>query len=295
MVLTELHSGITDDLNCIVFLNDSTGYACGGTRYESGRILKTIDRGFTWQNQSSADMSKALYKIVFPSSDTGFCCGYDGKIFRTFNGGSDWDPYQTGRWFPLRDIFMLNSVKGFSCGGDGYQLGYKVSTASSGNLWTGDTSKMEYRSIHFFNDSAGVLAGYGAILSTTNGGETWSYTNADQDFFVSMDFVNDMIGYAVGYTGSILKTNDGGKTWERLRNANSLFVPQKLFNWVAFRNEHIGYIAGDNGCFLKTVDGGSHWQEVDNAPGDDWKGISLTGDGGFVCGTGGKIFHFLDQ
>ncbi len=291
---TELKSGTTDDLNSLFFENDSIGYVCGGSRYEKGDVLKTTDGGFTWIDQSSPDMSKALYKITFPSHDTGFCCGYNGKIFRTFNGGDHWDYYQSSLWWTLRDIFFLNTQKGFSCGGDGFRKGDKISTSNSGEAWSGDTSQLEFRSIHFFNASVGVLAGYGAILRTTDGGETWNFTNAQQDFFVSMSFVNDEVGYAVGYTGSILKTTDGGNSWERLRNPNSLFQPSWLFNQIIFRDENVGYIVGDGGCFLKTQDGGNHWNKIENSPDADWKGIALVSNGGFLCGTGGKIYRFIE-
>jgi photosystem II stability/assembly factor-like uncharacterized protein len=140
----------------------------------------------------------------------------------------------------------------------------------------------------------GVIAGYGTIERTTDGGETWKYTNAQQDFFVSMSFVNDETGYAVGYTGSILKTRDGGESWDRLRNANSLFESPEYFNRVIFRDENVGYIVGEHGCFMKTEDGGNQWMKVDNAPDVDWNGIALVKNGGFLCGTGGKIYRFLE-
>lgn len=291
---TELSSGTNYDLNNLFFLDDSTGYVCGGSRYEKGEILKTTNGGFTWLNQSTTDMSKALYKITFPSHDTGFACGYDGKIFRTFDGGNYWEYFQSSLYRPLRDLFMLNSQKGFCCGGDGFQSGCTLSTSDAGNSWKTDTSIFEYRSIFFFNDSAGVIAGYGAILQTTDGGQHWNYTNARQDFFVSVHFVNDEVGYAIGYTGSVLKTMDGGQSWDRLRNSNSLFESPLLFNRVIFRDENVGYIIGEQGCFMKTEDGGNHWLKVENAPNVDWKGIALVKNGGFLCGTGGKIYRFLE-
>ena len=295
LIFTELPSITTNDLNSIFFLNDSTGYACGGLRYDKGDILKTTNGGFTWHDQSNTDMIKAFYKITFPSLDTGYACGYEGgKVFRTFNGGNTWEKIVAGVYVPMRDIFMLNSQKGFCCGGDGFKSGCTYSSTDAGDSWTSDTADLEYRSIFFFNDSVGVLAGYGAILRTTNGGESWNYTNAKQDFFVSMSFVNDEVGYAIGYTGSILKTTDGGQSWDRLRNSNSLFQPSWLFNAVIFRDENVGYIVGNNGCFLKTEDGGDHWNKVENAPDIDWKSIALVGNGGYVCGVGGKIYRFIE-
>jgi hypothetical protein len=122
-IFTELSSGTTDDLNNLFFLDDSTGYVCGGLRYDKGEILKTTNGGSSWINQSTTDMSKALYRIIFPTRDTGFACGYDGKIFRTFDEGNHWEYFQSNLYRPLRDLFMLNAQKGFCCGGDGFRSG----------------------------------------------------------------------------------------------------------------------------------------------------------------------------
>lgn len=293
-LFTELPAGTTRDLNNIYFLNDSIGYVCGGLRYDKGDILKTTDGGFTWTDQSTPDMSKALYGITFISEDTGYICGYDGKIFRTYNAGIVWEYFQSSWYIVIRDICFPGSGRGLACGGDGYQTGALFQTGDSGNSWSFDTTSIEWRRIFFFNDSEGLLAGYGTILRTTDGGENWSHTDARGDFFVSMDFLNERVGYAVGYTGSVLKTTTGGQSWETLRNANSLFQSPVYYNRVVFRNEYTGYIIGENGCFLKTENGGDNWQQIENAPDFDWRGIALTNEGGFICGTEGKIFRFID-
>jgi len=291
---SRLTSGTTDDLDDILFLNDSIGYACGGLRYDKGDILKTIDGGFTWVDQSDSNMTKELYHLNFLSKDTGLSCGYDGKIFRTYDGGMNWQYLQTYYYRPIRSVFMLNANKGFACGGDGFNHGYQLQT-STADTWQVDTSNVEYRDLFFFDEFYGVMCGYGLILRTSDGGESWTYTNAKQDFFVAMNFVNDEIGFAIGYTGSIWKTNDGGENWERLRNSNVLFTPRWYFNCIEFRDANVGYIAGERGCILKTEDGGDHWDKVENSPDVDWLGISLVSNGGFLCGTGGTIYRFVDK
>jgi photosystem II stability/assembly factor-like uncharacterized protein len=239
-------------------------------------------------------MSKALYQLDFLSSDTGFCCGYDGKIFRTYNGGANWQYFQTNYYKPIRSVFMLNANKGFACGGEGFNHGYQLQSNTDGETWIVDTPNVEYRDLYFADEMNGVMCGYGLILHTSDGGESWTYTNAKQDFFVAMNFVNDQTGFAIGYTGSIWKTNDGGESWERLRNSNVLFTPQWYFNCIEFRDANVGYIAGEHGCILKTEDGGQSWSRIENSPDVDWLGISLVSNGGFLCGTEGIIYRFVD-
>ncbi len=293
-MFSELYSGTNLDLEAITFINDSTGFVCGGSRYSQGVLLKTNDGGVNWKNVSTQYMEKALYNFSFIKNDTGFCCGYDGKIFSTNDVGETWSFYQTYAWKPLRSIFMFNSRDGFSVGGNGFEKGCFLNWNIVEGYWHVDTTNAEYRDLYFFNRNEGLISAYGKILRTNDGGETWTITNANQDFFVSMSFVNDNVGYAIGYTGSILKTTDGGQTWDRLRNANSLFRPTAYFNKVIFKDENAGYIIGEKGCFMKTEDGGDHWSQIKNVPEINLKGIYLVNNGGYVCGEGGKIYRFLE-
>ncbi|MEP7127574.1 MAG: YCF48-related protein, partial [Chitinophagales bacterium] len=137
-VFAELNSGISHDLNDIYFVNDTTGYTCGGDRYIEGNILKTTDGGTTWMPQGET-LEKALSRIQFISADTGFIVGIDGKIYRTYNGGNSYSLYQSGRYQPIHDVWMLNTKKGFCCGGDGHKTGYIYSTLTGGDSWSIDT------------------------------------------------------------------------------------------------------------------------------------------------------------
>lgn len=292
-VFTELHSGISRDLNDIYFVDDTTGYVCGGERYNTGDILKTTNSGETWLPQGE-NLEKALYRINFSRYDTGFIVGFEGKIYRTHNGGSNWNLYQLARYQPLHDIFMVNEEDGYVCGGDGFALGYIYQTHDGGNFWSIDTFPQELRSIFFTGESTGFAAGYGVIFKTNNGGESWQLTDAAGDFFQSVTFTDEQTGYAVGYEGSILKTTDAGASWSKIRNGNILFQATWHLHEVAFRSSATGYIIGEKGCFLKTTDAGEHWEEIKNAPEINFHGIFLSDEGGYLCGEGGKIYRFLE-
>src|SRR6188768_1418886 len=88
-----------------------------------------------------------------------------------------------------------------------------------------------------------------------------NYIN-ERDLF----FVNDQIGFIVGYNGNIYKTTNAGKSWEKKNSGTSLH----LFS-VFFLNENVGFAAGEvmrnclsddcnkGSVFLKTTDGGETW------------------------------------
>ncbi len=293
LIFTELPSGTTHDLNDIFFVNDSTGYACGGERYTEGNILKTTDGGNTWKAQGE-NLNKALNRQYYASADSGFIVGMDGKIYKTTDAGNYWNLYQSPRYQPLHDVVMLTAQKALCCGGDGYKTGYIYSTYDGGEHWSIDTFPMEFRSLFFTDDETGFVAGYGVIFKTTDGGTEWQLTEAKGDFFQSVFFTSALTGYAVGYEGTILKTENGGDDWELLRNGNNILQETWHPGQITFRDATTGYIIGEKGCFLRTSDAGVTWQQVENAPKIDFHGIYLTSSGGFLCGEGGKIFRFLE-
>lgn len=72
-------------------------------------------------------------------------------------------------------------------------------------------------------------------------------------------FLNETLGWIVGYEGTILNTTDGGITWTK-----SIIPIHEFGNLysVFFINENIGYVGGSDEILFKTEDGGSTWQEV---------------------------------
>lgn len=65
----------------------------------------------------------------------------------------------------------------------------------------------------FFSDAATgtVVGGRGAILRTTDGGNSWlSQSSGTSNFLLGVAFLDAHTGIAVGYGGTILRTNTGG-------------------------------------------------------------------------------------
>lgn len=290
----ELSSPTSVRLNSIAVVDDSVVYACGGIRYDLGVLLCSRDAGLTWQQINTLDLRKELFALWLFSADTLVMANYDGLICRSENGGDTWSTNQPRFWKPVRDFHFYDARHGWACGGEGFQNGVLHFSTDGGANWIADTFEIELRDLHFFDARRGLAAGYGAILFTDDGGASWQRTNAKRDFFVGFSFPDQYVGYAAGFQGSVWKTLDGGQTWQRLRNGNSLLEPQRHFNRIAFRSRNVGYLVGPNGCFLKTQDGGQSWKIAARLPRFDVEGIALTADGGFLCGSNGRLFRFFD-
>jgi photosystem II stability/assembly factor-like uncharacterized protein len=139
---------------------------------------------------------------------------------------------------------------------------------------TDDSFDDFYIEVYFINKDTGfVIASIAemeyekVLLRTTNGMETWDtirksdigvspYTN-----FISIDFVNDTLGY-ISCQGDILKTENCGETWYSLDTADVLHITAGWYS-ILFVNKDTGFIAYQDGgaeC-LRTYDGGWTWEE----------------------------------
>jgi hypothetical protein len=105
---------------------------------------------------------------------------------------------------------------------------------------------------YFINEQTGFVGGTdGALLRTTDGGQTWTpavlgYTNLG---FASFAFVDDSHGYAItNYFNSgsseIYETFDTGLTWQKIYTTGN-----GLFNLAAVNGKV--YISGDGGTLLQ--------------------------------------------
>lgn len=102
--------------------------------------------------------------------------------------------------------------------------------------------------------------------------ENWIVTKRSHNLNINdrdMFFVNQNVGYVVGYNGMMFKTTNAGQIWGQQTTGTTLH----LFS-VYFVNEQIGFASGagmygclDEDCdkgavFLKTTNGGQTWEKT---------------------------------
>jgi photosystem II stability/assembly factor-like uncharacterized protein len=284
----------TDDkLQALSFPNEQTGFAVGGLRFGQEKMLKTEDGGQSWQPLPDF-FGQTWFDIHFLDSLQGYVCGQSGKLLRTADGGQQWRLVQLPRWLPMRAVFAVHDSLVFAVGGVAYDEGVITRSVDQGRSWElVDTPTVELRDITFVDDQRGFICGFGTIMSTEDGGNSWEISPIDGEFFCAIHFPSEQVGYAVGRTGSIVKTRDGGKTWERLRNGNRMVQAHHFYNDVIFWDESTGFISGDRGLLLYTEDGGESWQRLETDTKEDLLGLWLKGrHQGYVLGTLGSFFRF---
>jgi photosystem II stability/assembly factor-like uncharacterized protein len=106
----------------------------------------------------------------------------------------------------------------------------------------------------------------------TIGLEGWEISKSTYDFDINprdIYFVNENIGFVVGYNGNIFKTTDAGTTWRKQNSGTILHLHS-----VYFIDENVGFVSGnamseclDADCgkgsvLLKTINGGDTWTKT---------------------------------
>ncbi|MDN5215235.1 YCF48-related protein [Fulvivirgaceae bacterium BMA12] len=271
----------------VFFTSENTGYLI-----HKNVIYKTTDRGGKWEevlniepNRDKFSTSAYFESLFFVDENVGYAVGWFEKIFKTTDGGKNWD---TLRWSKSATPFRRLTGVHFLNADVGFVAGYEIDD-------------------YFLN--IGVYQHF--LMTTTNGGKTWTETllGGESDHqLANFQFLNDKTGYLLIANQNrffpidkIIKTTDGGATWEQLPLPNMVI---RNMTWV---NEDIGFAAGGPGFVLeenlviKTVDGGKSWT-TDTLP--TWKGFNMNhcfdikmqdAQRGLVVGAGGSVYYTTDQ
>lgn len=172
-------SGTTLSLNSVFFTDINTGYAVG----DSGLIIKTTDGGLNWFRQISGTVNK-LKRIRFNSSEYGIIAGASGTILKSTNGGYLWLHQSGDTDFFLWDVAYSNTNVAAIVGTHHEDL--NIFPNNSIILWTtnGGFNWIEQLNgtvsgskplfcLRLINENVGFVAGWGALLKTTNGATTF--------------------------------------------------------------------------------------------------------------------------
>lgn len=284
-----------EDLNRILFVNDTLGFIAGGSKYYTSDLLTTTDGGKTWSLYRFTDeISKAVYGLAFNGSDI-YGVGYDGKIYVKNPANADWQRVQAPIWEWFQSIAFSEPDKGFIVVGDNYQSGRIYRTDDLGNTALVDSFPYQLNDIAFPTAQTGYACGYGAVLKTTDGGDHWELLNVKGDFFRSISCVDANNAWIAGYNGSIFHTSDGGQSWERQRNGDNPLQKKYRLRFIVFKDLYTGYAVGDKGLIIKTTDAGKHWVEFEHVVDEDLRCITVHPDGSlWAVGAGGTVLHIKE-
>lgn len=212
------------------------------------------------------------------------------QLLRTQDGGTHWSEVGSDD-NTLYVVKYVSTVEGWSIsqvgdkaeqnpGSDGTEIQYTLMhTTDGGTTWSVQWEGRQVSTLHlslWFQDASNGFALIGnSLLTTQNGGGTWTSVSFGTSDFTpqSISFTDREIGWVIGVNGKddkiiVLHTKDGGKSWI-----------QQFEKTYPDSGSHVGSIGIDftdsetgwfltsdlgtwNGDLYNTLDGGSSWNKI---------------------------------
>jgi len=250
----------------VIFINDNTGFVCGGWGELTGYLYKTTNAGLNWFTintpfgKSFNDMSVLNEDTIYIADDM----DYWGGVFRTTNGGQTWQTiFNAGTINNPSKIYMYNKDIGFIC-----RTGTSFFKTTNGGInWFQITGYGEFFDIYFADSLTGWKCP-GIMQKTTDGGYNWitqvlpsgypiastgisNFSNINKDTIWG---VGGLLYTPNGYRGILYRTTNGGINWQYQIPDTGFQIPQ--YWYIEFYNRLNGWSYSDYSRGIHTVTGG---------------------------------------
>ena len=176
--------------------------------------------------------------------------------------------------------------------------GYIVLSDDRGATWRRAKSPAAplLTGVDFLDDQLGIAVGHdSAILSTADGGETWTQrfsAPADGRPLLDVIFVKKDFAVAVGAYGAYYESSDSGATW----SARKIIADDKHFNAILELGQGNLLILGETGTILASGDWGKTWSPIASPYKGSFFGAVVADDGAVVAfGMRGRIYRSVDK
>lgn len=185
---------------------------------ESGKIYKTKNGGAQWDEVYSGNQD-ILFGLDFKGQQRGWACGWYGQILHTEDGGDTWVSQHYDGRNQFVDIHFTSPDEGWVVSSTFTDTVWH--TTNGGTDW--QTSILPYKvfwhGVSFTNQDTGWIAGgsagFGIVLRTNNGGQTWSIDHQSPEALLGI--------YAVPQKETVWATGVGGNI---VKYSPCTFIPQ---------------------------------------------------------------------
>lgn len=243
-----------------------------------------------WQWISPQPTGNRLNFSHFYSPVTGVIFSSKGEVFKTTNGGIDWE--SLGRDIQKSNIIELK----FLNNNTGYLLTRErlFKTLDGGESWftLNSAGYSGFNGIHF-NDIANfwVVGDNGLIIHTTDDGLSWlDFSLSTSRANTTIYFLDDSIGFIGREFFTSLKTTDGGQSWNTIQTPGHM-----LINKYFFINSDTGFAIGSYGKIFRTTNKGQEWQNISPYSVQKFKSSFVTNNNTIlIFSTSGQIAKSTD-
>ena len=218
-------------------------------------ILRSKDSCLTWDTLWIG-LKEFIKDISFTNDQNGWMIS-DTSIFKTTNGGLNWEKIKTGY-----DAAGYTNYASIYCkGNSAYILTYGslLISTNSGNTWTNKTINIPLVSSVVFNDNNNGYVLANELLKTTDAGQTWASQNPYKQINIfDLDFISTKEGIAISNNG-IYKTYDGGHSWSLKFTLNDVISNNPGI--IKMTSESDGWLITYKNIY-KTTDRGESWNNI---------------------------------
>lgn len=209
-------SGMTffnEDVAKIQFTSADTGYVMTPSGKEPGEIYGTVDGTANWNTVYTGGLNTRFSSVKFIDNNIGFLAGYREDsipiIFRTYNGGTDWDSIPVDEKLPT--LLIMDAVDPATVYLGSLISGKIYKSTDSCNTWKPifNDSLLRIKQIKFPTPDTGYFAAYDlssnkdVIFRSTDSGNSWQGQSFDGFGITDMFFLNGSKGWVCGVSGSI--------------------------------------------------------------------------------------------
>ncbi|HPG72878.1 MAG TPA: hypothetical protein PLM49_01200 [Bacteroidales bacterium] len=281
------------NIDKVVYMGNDTAFAAGGIKNIKGLIYMTTDGGNTWVKRYSNEKA-SINDLVFYNDKYGFACGDSMLLLKTIDGGLTWQehaflnlPYEEYR-VPFNSVFVFDSLALFLAGGEHYFKGLTSYSETGAYPWYHTSFDNEIRDALFIDNNFGILASYGQVFITEDGGETFSNLELGDEYFYDIEAYDGKL-WLLGRYGQLLCSNDNFMSWYQIVKFSK---PTLRDLWMS---DNVCYVCGDLGAFYLSRDRGQNWNQSDGFLGKNLNSISVNPLGETMIGSDEGIIFIIDR
>ena len=237
-------SSVSGDFRALDFLDENLGFIISRV---GGEVWKTTDGGQNWATQT---FGYPISGISFADNLNGMIATGGGTntsgriILKTTDGGETWIEQIVGDrgWL---DVFFRNNLAIAINGSRGIGR-----TTDSGITW--DVVEIQenlgtFQAVHWFDENFITVTGDANIVHSTDGGDSWYFSNIDIDDIFGVYSVSTTECTGVGFVGQIIHTTNRGLTWGFDNSGTTAD-----FYGVHFIDSERGIAVGNGGTIVRT-------------------------------------------
>lgn len=289
--IQKLESHTQNQLNRIEAVDDSTFVIAGGEKFSSAEIFISKDFGNTWQLYTVPEAGKGFYGLGVAPDKTIYLTGFGGEFVKGNTDSLRWQYAPIDPPLYYTDVAFAENYKGILISTILHEKGSISIIDSGGAIQNMQNLDVGLNDIELIDNQTAFVSGYGIIMKTSDGGNSWQTLDIANDNFTAIHAPGKNEVWTCGYNGSIFHTTDGGKSWVCMRDGNNFLKIRYRLLDIIFTDRLHGYAVGESGAFIYTDDGGNHWMEFERFTDEDLRCIISKKDGGLIVGgTHGALY-----